>query len=915
MVNNNNVKAFESIIKGQILHLYKANSVTEAQVLEIANRSRIVIQVSDEEFEQAIKNIHSNMSITMDEGVLIKGDEDYIEWYDSRRAEIELKFWNRYKEYLTIKKGWNESVVNTIDKVSNDIVALLGDPKVEGSWKRRGLVIGEVQSGKTANFTAICNKATDVGYDVIIILTGTIESLRKQTQERQDSDLVGFDSYKLLNDRGVDNRRIGVGEINKQIRLMTFTSTRYDFKSAIIENVGLSLDSCKDTALFVVKKNKKILENLEQWLIDHNANENGKIDSSVLIIDDESDNASVNTKEEENPAAINKCIRNLLKCFMRESYVAVTATPYANIFINDESSEVAEGNFGQDLFPKDFIYCLAPPSNYIGAKDIFLTDGKYYDSLEVIDDAEEVIPTKHKSSFQLSDIPDSLRDSVYHFILVNAIRDKDGDTNSHRSMLVNVSRFTNVQNQLADYLGDWLELIRRNLNGFACLPIEESIKNQYIKDIYEIWKKYDFERNCSYKWEEIRGEYLIKAIFTIKVQAVNQSTRATSLDYSQYKNEGLRVIAVGGNSLSRGLTLEGLCTTYFYRNSQAYDTLMQMGRWFGYRPGYENLFRIWMTPTAIEWYGTICNATEELKREISKMNRKKFTPKQFGLKVKEDPQSLIVTARNKMKHTKVIEKYIEKEVDISGRVIESVNIEISNRIIKNNISCILSALRSIHDKQISQDEHNGTILVKHLEKELVLDLISRFITPEAVINNLAYNKNTLIDYISEAGHLENWNLVIPSVNRNDSIQKVEIDGKEYTFNKIKRLLTNTENKFISVIKKNGRIITGNSLKIGLDSDEKMKIEADFKDNNPELKITDSDYLYNGRDPIIFIHFIDVSDFKEKNPAINYEADLFVAISLAFPKTENNDNKGKKARYRLNTVAIKQQMNLEEEDEE
>ncbi|MGH4125492.1 MAG: Z1 domain-containing protein [Clostridium sp.] len=907
MVNNNNVKAFESIIKGQILHLYKENSITEAQVLEIANRSRIIIQVSDEEFEQAIKNIHSNMSITMDEGVLIKGDEEYIEWYDSRRADIELKFWDRYKEYLTIKKGWSEGVINTIDKVSNDIVALLGDPKAEGSWKRRGLVIGDVQSGKTANFTAICNKATDVGYDAIIILTGTIESLRKQTQERQDTDLVGFDSFKLLNDKGVANRRIGVGEINKQIRLNTFTSTRSDFRSAIVDNVGWSLDQNGNTALFVVKKNKRILENLERWLKHHNADENGMINNSVLIIDDESDNASVNTKEEEDPAAINKCIRNLLKCFNRQSYVAVTATPYANIFINDESSESVEDIFGQDLFPKDFICCLAPPSNYIGAKDIFLSDGKYYDSLEVIDDAEEIIPIKHKSSFQISDIPDSLRDAVYYFILVNAVRDKDGDTNSHRSMLVNVSRFTNVQNQLADYLGDWLELIRRNLNGFACLPIKESIKNQYIKDIYEIWEKYDFGKNSRYKWEEIRGKYLIKSIFTIKVQAVNQSTRAMSLDYSQYKNEGLRVIAVGGNSLSRGLTLEGLCTTYFYRNSQAYDTLMQMGRWFGYRPGYDHLFRIWMTPTAIEWYGTICSATEELKREIKKMNRRKFTPKEFGLRVKENPASLIVTARNKMRHTQVI----VQDIDISGRVIESVNIEAKTKVLKQNFNTIKGFLSEINGKKIEQEKAVDLIILRDVDKRLVEDLIFKLITPDANLNNLAYNKNTLIDYIDNSTHLGKWDIVIPKGTKSEL--EINIDNKSFYIKKEKRALTE-EGKFISVYKKNGRIITGGSLTAGLSDDVKERIENQVKANDPEEKVTDSDYLYIGRNPLLFIHFIDTADFVNKSSDIEFEKDTFAAISLAFPMTSEYDKQKAIARYRINTVAIKQQFSYEEDDE-
>lgn len=909
MDNSNNVKAFESIIKSQILHLYKENSITEAQVLEIANRSRIIIEVSDEEFEQAIKNIHSNMTITMDEGVLIKGDEDYIEWYDSRRAEIELKFWNRYKEYLIIRKGWSEPVVNTIDKVSNDIVALIGDPKVKGSWKRRGLVIGDVQSGKTANFTAICNKATDVGYDVIIILTGTIESLRKQTQERQDSDLVGFDSFKLLNDKGVDNRRIGVGEINKQIRLMTFTSTRNDFRSTIIENIGLSLDSCKDTALFVVKKNKRILENLEKWLKDHNADESGKIDSSVLIIDDESDNASVNTKEEENPAAINSCIRNLLKCFTRESYIAVTATPYANIFINDETSEEIKENLGENLFPKDFIYCLAPPSNYIGAKDIFLTDGKYYNSLEVIEDAEEIIPIKHKSNFEINDIPDSLREAVYHFILINAIRDRDGDTNFHRSMLVNVSRFTNVQNQLADYLGDWLELIRRNLNGFACLSKEEGMKNQYIKDIYGTWEKFNFEDISGYQWEEIRSKYLIKSIFTIKVQAVNQSAKATNLDYSLYKNEGLRVIAVGGNALSRGLTLEGLCTTYFYRNSQAYDTLMQMGRWFGYRPGYENLFRIWMTIDAIEWYGTICSATEELKREIKKMHKRKFTPKEFGLRVRENPASLIVTARNKMKHTQVI----VQDIDISGRVIESVNIEAKTRVLKQNLNTIKEFLSEINDDKIEREKEFNPIIIRNVDKKLVEDLIFKLNTPDALLNNLAYNKNALMDYIGNSDHLDKWDVIIPKGTKNKL--EINIGHKSFDIKKEERALKPTEEgKFISVYKTNGRIITGGSLATGLCDDIKEKIKNSVKVNDPEDKVTDSDYLYEGRNPLLFIHFIDTADFLQKPDDIEFDDNTFVAISLAFPMTSDFDKQKAIARYRINTVAIRQKYSFEEDDE-
>ncbi len=772
-------------------------------------------------------------------------------------------------------------------------------------------MIGDVQSGKTANFTAICNKATDVGYNVIIILTGTIENLRKQTQERQDTDLVGFDSFSLINDKGIANRRVGVGEINKQIRLNTFTSTRNDFRSTIADNVGWSLDPNGNTALFVVKKNKRILENLEKWLRKHNADESGIINSSVLIIDDESDNASVNTKEEESPAAINKCIRDLLKCFARESYVAVTATPYANIFINDESSEVVEGKLGQDLFPKDFIYCLSPPSNYIGAKDIFLTDGEYYEALEVIDDADNIIPIKHKSSFTISDIPDSLREAVYHFILVNAIRDRNGDTNSHRSMLVNVSRFTDVQNQLAEYLGDWLELIKRNLNGFACLSREESMQNKYIKDLFNVWGKFEFSKVSGYEWEEIRSKYLLKAIFTIKVQAVNQSTKATSLDYSLYKNEGLRVIAVGGNSLSRGLTLEGLCTTYFYRNSQAYDTLMQMGRWFGYRPEYEKLFRIWMTTTAIDWYGTICSATEELKKEIKKMNKRKFTPKEFGLRVKENPASLIVTARNKMKHTQVI----VQDIDISGRVIESVNIEAKTKVIKQNYDTIKTFLAKLNGYQMEQENELDSVIIRSVKKALVEELIFGLNTPDANINNLAYNKDTLIDYIYESEHLENWDVIIPKGTKNKLT--VKISGKPIVIKREERALElESEKKFIMVYKKNGRIITGASLATGLSKELRSRIESCVKANDPEGKVTDSDYLYEGRNPLVFIHFIDdeSAKFDKNSVGVEFEDNTFVAISLAFPMTSDYDKKKAKARYRINTVAIRQQFTFEEDDE-
>lgn len=908
MVDSNKVSHLESLVTTQVYHLMKGKVPTEIEIMNIASMVRGLVNANDEEYTQALKNIHSKMAITIDEGILIKDDQEFVEWYPERRAEIEFKFWNRYKEYLLIEKGWSTKVVNNIDKVSNDIVGLLGDPQSHSTWKRRGLVIGDVQSGKTSNFTAICNKATDVGYNVIIILTGVVENLRKQTQERQDTDLVGYDSIRLLNDKGVNNKKVGVGNFNKEIRLMTFTSAKNDFKSTILESVGLSLKSCNDTALFVVKKNKRILENLEAWLKDYNADENGIIDASVLIIDDEADNASVNTKEDEKPTAINRCIRNLLKCFKRESYVAVTATPYANIFINDYTDEEVEDNYGQDLFPKDFIYCLTSPSNYIGAKELFNDNGKYERSLEKIRDAEQVIPIKHKSDFNIIDIPDSLREAVYHFILVNAIRDKRGDVHTHRSMLINVSRFTNVQNQLCDYLNEWMEEIRRNTNGFSCLTHDESLKNKYINDLHKVWEYFEFEKVTGFNWNEIRTKYLAKAMFNIKVQSVNQSTGATSLDYSLYKKEGLRVIAVGGNSLSRGLTLEGLCTTYFYRNSQTYDTLMQMGRWFGYRTNYDDLFKVWMTPIAIDWYRTICVATEELKREIKRMNNRNFTPKDFGLKVRENPTSLIVTARNKMRHTEII----ERDIDISGRVLETVNIDRNSNILKNNYDVVIETLENINTCEFEQKKENRTIVVKNIAKEIVIDLISKFKTPDACINNLAYNKMAIINYIDSVDHLDKWDLIIPSGSI-DNIIKFNIGRINSGIQKQKRTLNYSDKKFISILKKNGRIITGESLKLGLTEEEKEAVENKIREEYDE-KVTGSDYLFEGRNPLLFIHFIEDDSKLSQDNDVNLPNNTLVALSLAFPKVDKIKKTIKKARYRLNTVAIRQLYDFGEDDE-
>ena len=246
---------------------------------------------------------------------------------------------------------------------------LLGNPAEPNAWKRRGLVMGDVQSGKTASYAALMCKAADAGYRMIILLTGTLENVRRQTQERLDSGFVGFDSRGFLGSKGAKHKQhIGVGLIDGRRDGIVFTSSDHDFRKNAASALNISLNAVNEPVLVVAKKNKAILERLEGWLRMRNADREGRIDVPLLLIDDEADNASVNTRRMEDPTSINRAIRGLLGLFRRSTYVGFTATPFANIFIDPETRTEMEGD---DLFPNDFIHVLEAPGNYVGMDRLF----------------------------------------------------------------------------------------------------------------------------------------------------------------------------------------------------------------------------------------------------------------------------------------------------------------------------------------------------------------------------------------------------------------------------------------------------------------------------------------------------------------------------------------------------------------
>ncbi len=370
--------------------------------------------------------------------------EDHQPWLDDVKGELPWHYWSAYFDYLK-RSGFNPNALRVLNEDTDNILDLCGNPRLEGAWGVRGLVMGDVQSGKTANYTGLINKAADTGYKVIVLLTGMIEDLRSQSQERLDHGFVGQDSRSLLNDSTRSNIGIGVGERQRgALRPNVLTSVDSDFLTSNSRAIqGIHLQNLNSPVLLVMKKNVSPLRNLVSYLESQISRDSKTLDLPLLLIDDEADNASVNAKKDEDPATINKLIRQVLGKFARSSYVAYTATPFANVFINPDID---------DLFPESFVYALNAPSNYIGASSIFTEEGSHANQTQDIEDAEKHFPWSHKKNLQIESLPGSLHTAMETFLLSCAIRDLRKERLKHRSMLVNVTRFTDVQNRLAEVM-------------------------------------------------------------------------------------------------------------------------------------------------------------------------------------------------------------------------------------------------------------------------------------------------------------------------------------------------------------------------------------------------------------------------------------------------------------------------------
>lgn len=507
-------------------------------------------------------------------------------------------------------EGWPSERVESVDAASSTVVA--HTPRSDrGTWQAKGLVVGYVQSGKTTNFVAVSAKLADVDYKMIIVLSGIHNGLRRQTQARLNHYL---------------------SELNPAL-WVAMTDTDHDFGRPTQD--ASALLSSNKTVLAVVKKNAAVLSKLIRWLDTPNSR-SAMAGAPVLVIDDEADQASVAT------GRINPLVRRLLSLMPKSTYVGYTATPFANVFVDPK---------GDDLYPETFILNLPRPEGYFGPESIFgrnAVEGERfdedagppdgYDMVRYVpdDDVPLLRPGSRESADEFQpEMTIELLDAIHWFWLATAARRARGDL-GHSSMLIHTSVKIAVHESYRRPLLGVRDRALRDLEHGRLSALERwrSLWNHESERV----NAREFGRSPT-SFEELL-EHLSGVVRETSVILDNYRSQ-DRLDYSR---PSVVAIAIGGNTLSRGLTLEGLVVSFFVRAATAYDTLLQMGRWFGYRSGFEDLPRIWMTPSLADAFRHLATVEAEMRDDIDRYQRENLTPRDVAVRIRTHP-SLRITAK------------------------------------------------------------------------------------------------------------------------------------------------------------------------------------------------------------------------------------------------------------------------------
>jgi len=807
-------------------------------------------EIQNVQKEKIIEFLLSKINTGTDKTLkLVNPESDHVDWL-SKQDKSKWFFSKRFEDYLSEDTEFGPAATRDIFDDADQILSRLENPKRPGPWRNQGLVFGNVQSGKTSNYSALINKAADAGYKYIIVLGGLNKNLRSQTQISLEKNFTGYQTDESEDSKG----NIGVGNYpnlsNEDLNVNVFTTRgdKGDFKKSDIKKLKTYNPDTRNPNLFVIKKNGGPLKHVLQALINKIDNENG-IEEPLLLIDDECDNGSVNTKQKDkDPTRFNAYIRAILSLFSKAAYVAYTATPFANIFIDPEKSkfqiqfdgDVLKDEDGHsvwevknnvqkkkiekivrevedsDLYPHDFIVNLKENNQYVGAKKLFnipddLDESKEISPLPLVKPIERIlkyddekikletawIPLRHKKDYRFkydgdeNDMSPSLEYAMKCFLLSIAGRNCRFDQHQHNTMLINITNWVPNQQQIVDLVTKKLDQITNGIKGnFADI----------IEDLKIIWET-DFKKTTSelnqmisnndiilnngkifseISWEKIleqlQSPKIVKEIQIHKVYGTNKDV----LLYDYFEDTGLNVIAVGAIKLSRGLVLKNLSVSYFKRPAKQYDTLLQMGRWFGYRPKYLDLCRLFIDNILLDRFEKASWESEKLKADFKLMNDNYGTPKEWGFKVRTyaENDQLTPTSKNKMLSA------IRRNITFDGKRAETTRWFIDKENIKKNINNFKNLLNKIKNSEIKSKPNmdDSFHIWRDIDLKVVRDFLSNYKSPLNLENNARINE--IIEYLDRCkskGKVNKWDIFVKGKKSGK-----EIKINNLNFNLLKR---------------------------------------------------------------------------------------------------------------------------------
>ncbi len=741
---------------------YKTIEELEGLAKEVVSEQRPLLKrlgLKEEQFSEAelylLDLTMERTKVFVPNSVLLSSNENRPKKWVRRFIQQQLKQGKKpfeivmeYLAFLEDTKSFPKTVTSQLKDNTFRILEQLYPPETP-SFSVKGMVVSPVQSGKTTQMAALVQAAIETGYKLVIVLGGTNSSLRNQTQIRFEQDVHGRSSE--------NNELIGIGayagKFRDDIEFITFT----DQEKAQGDSLHKAYDPTKKANVIIIKKNASVLRKLRRWLQKQSFWKEGNCEVPVLVIDDEIDTFSVNNKEiGKTPSAVNYEIRTVLSMFNRHAYVGFTATAYSIIYGIPPEDET-------DLFPRDFIIYIHPPGNYLGPYQ-FLRRDSCYPFVEKIDERGDGLLDEDEKWDYEEGIPPSMKEGIRYYLLTGGICRLRGLINKHHTMLIHVSSKVDPQEKIKLRVQEYLDEIKTIIKT-------EDFNHLFWEQLYQLWAKdikvnsskvYELEKKrlmeegwssgrasahlkekfcIDFSWKDVQ-EAVINFIEDMRNPLRNLPVNSPErerfanymkrqfglndlelenlpevleinaqspdrLNYELYKGVGLKAIVVGGNILSRGFTVEGLCCSYYTRPSFQYDTNLQAGRWFGYHDQHKDLIKVYLIEDAIELFHAATETLYELEKQFEKMAKFKRTPSQFFFRVQKVKKHRL-TSPQRMRYA------LESNETFNGYSSDIAAFAPNDEILKSNHFATERLLRNI----ISDCDDFQTITSIHNLKEI-----------------------------------------------------------------------------------------------------------------------------------------------------------------------------------------------------